>query len=182
MTSEEDFAEVMNGLLDRLIVNFRKIPNWDMFVTNMETKKEDIELEWEMSTEQLVAMFIWRQFNIYLKPSATGELEDCEVGNEFEDIPEDATEEEIADRYIYALASWVLEFEREELSWLLKEGDFKEIANNLLGIYSIGIQVGDHSSVIEVDMNKPSKYLSLPPLSPLSDDQINELLRKRLGG
>ena len=182
MTSEEDFEAVMNGLCDRLIINFRKVPNWDMFVTNMETKKKDIELEWEMSTEQLAAMYVWRGFNVYLKPSPTGDLEDSEVGNDFEDIPEDATEEEIADRYIYALASWVLEFEREELSWFLKEGDFKGLAEALLGIYSIGIQVGDQTSVVEVDVNKPSKYLSLPPLGPLSDDQINELLRKRLGG
>ena len=135
-----------------------------------------------MSTEQLAAMFVWRQFNIYLKPSTTGELKDCDVGSEFEDIPENATEEEIADRYIYALASLVLEFEREELSWLLKEGDFKEMANNGLGFNRIGIQVGDQTSVVEVDINKPPKYLSLPPLAPLSDDQINELLKKRLGG
>ena len=41
MTSEEDFEAVMNGLCDRLIINFRKVPNWDMFVTNMETKKKE---------------------------------------------------------------------------------------------------------------------------------------------
>lgn len=178
----EAFEAVMGGLYDRLIVNFRKVPNWDTYVANMETKKEDFELPWEMNTEQLSAHMIWRQFKIYLKPSTTGELEDAEVGSELDDIPEDATDEEIADRCIYALASWVLEFEREELAWFLKEGNFKEAANNLLGIYSIGVQVAGNTSVIEVDMNKPSKYLSLPPLSPLSDDQVNELLKKRLGG
>ena len=71
------------------------------------------------------------------------------MGSEFDDIPEGATDEEIADQYIYAHASWVLEFEREELSWFLKEGNFKEAANNLLGIYSIGIQVVSNTSIIE---------------------------------
>jgi len=34
-------AQDVSRLCDRLIINFRKVPNWDMFVTNMETKKKE---------------------------------------------------------------------------------------------------------------------------------------------
>ena len=111
----EEFERVMGGLYDRLIGNFRKVPNWDMYVANMETKKKDFELPWEMNTEQLSAHMIWKRFNVWIKGTPDWR-ENPEAESDLHDIPEDATDEEIANRYIYALASWILKFEREELA------------------------------------------------------------------
>lgn len=161
--------ELLRGLLDRLARHLREVEDWDKYVDAFSQKKDEISVDDDMglTDEQLAAMMFWRSNGISLD-------DEGEVKNDFDHDVEDD------DGFIAALADWLLTFEANELEELKNEGSFAFMADALLGIYHIGLEVGDQTTVISVG---PEGVIpkERARLTPLSDAEVDEILRKRRG-
>ena len=186
-----DSEAVFLGLLDRLSVGLRKIGAYEKYVVTCAIKKESYgedDDDWvnKLSDEQFAAMFFWRMTGAYIvkwdRDPDNENREILETANTNDDEIEDWDDQ---DQVNHAFSKWLIKFEKDDLPELLKNGNLSEISDNLMGIYNIGIEVGENSYIKTVDMkestNTKASNNELPILSPLSDAKVDAILRKARG-
>ena len=169
-----EIEELLKGLLDRLIIGLRDVDAWDDYVFAVAENDDIKEMDSsDLTDEQMAAFAFWRISGV--EPD-----EDGEVGSKF-DTETESPNDDPDDAVIISLADWLMTFEKEELPEFKSDGSFKTLANMCRGIYEIGIEVAGQKSVISVDMKRDCVKRVERPIYPLSDEQANQILRKRRG-
>lgn len=168
--------ELLKGLLDWLIIGLREVEAWNEYVDALMRRDEIKEMDPEgLSDEQMAAMSFWRMNGVYVN-------EEGETRSKFDTELESPDDDEDS-AFILSLADWLVKFETDELSEYQTDGSFAELADMCRGIYKIGLDMGDQMSVITVDSegNRLKSERVARPMFPLSDEQVDEILRKRRG-
>ena len=169
-----DQQELLKGLLDRLVVGLREVEAWDEYVHALMDRDDINEMEsLDLSDEQIAAMSFWRMNGVEAD-------EDGEVQSVFDTEPE-SPDDDMNDAVIVSLADWLMTFEKEELPEFKSDYSFEALANMCRGIYEIEIEVARQKSVISVHPEGNRAKRVQQPLYPLSDELVDEILRKRRG-
>ena len=152
---------------------------YEKFAVACGLKREDLaedsqDFIKDLSNNQLAAFAFWRIMGVYIDDD--GETQSIhDEGIDTNDEDEDTTE-----KILCAFAGWIKEFERDELPELIMEGSLSTTADALMGVHHIGFEIEGQTFVKTIDTNA-QKEIELPPLTPLSDKEIDEILRKRRG-
>ena len=169
-----EIEELLKGLLNRLIIGLRNVDAWDDYVLAVAENDDIKEMDSpDLTDEQMAAFAFWRITGV--EPGEGGE-----VRSQF-DTESESPNDDPDDAVIVSLADWLMTFEKEELPEFKSDGSFKTLANMCRGIYEIGIEVAGQKSVISVDMEHDRAKRAERPTYPLSDKQVNEILRKKRG-
>lgn len=173
-----DSDAALSGLLDRLVLGLRQVANYEKFVVACAIRRDEsddlsnpLTCEDDFSKEQFAAFYFYRAMGVYLDES--GETQSVHDDS----IDGDPDDEEAQ---VCAFATWLVKFELEELPELIEDGSLSSFADALMGVHHVGISVGGQEYVKTVDSTN-SLIQELPDLMPLSDSEVNEILRKRRG-